>query len=192
MCTANVKDTDAFSSFGNFKEYARSKDGQAEIATLGGGINDSINSYFDAKQSNAYADYQQSVLLANASAYKRSALDIIEAGRDKTAWLGFQGRAEQATVKNNQAYRGIDTNVGTAVSSRKGLEMVNKINIDNTRYNALLQSFGMENKALEMKHKAQATQLNKKSEWAGVLVSLGKSALSIYSMGAGGAGTGAK
>lgn len=191
MCTANVKESDAFSSFGNFKDYSNSVDGKAEISTSIGGLSDAVSSYFDAKSSNAYADYQQSILLANSASFERSALDIVETGRDKIAWLGYQGNAEQSAVKNNQAYRGIDVNVGTAVSSRAGLKMVNKMDIDNTRYNALLQSFGMQNKALEAKHKAQATQLNKKNEWAGVLTSIGKTALSLYGMGAGGAGTGA-
>lgn len=191
MCTANFNEAKASESFGNFKEYANSKDGQAEIAVGGVGLTDSINSYFDAKASNAYADYQRNILLSNSQALETSSRDVIESGRDQIAWLGYQGKAEQASVTNDQSYRGIDTNVGSAKTYRQGLQKVNQINIENTRYNAMLQSFGLQTKALQAKHQSEATQLNKKNEWAGVLISLGKTAMSVYSMGAGGAGTGA-
>ena len=80
-------------------------------------------------------------------------------------------------------YRGIDTNTGSAKSYRTGLKGVNQMNIENTRYNAMLQSFGLESNALQAKHQAEATKMQNKNEWAGVLTSLGQTALNVYAAG---------
>ena len=192
MCTANFNDAKAGESFSNFSNYAKSKDGGAELAVGGLGVVGAINSFFDARAANNYADYKRDILMNNSRAYERAALDVVEAGRDQTAWLGFKGRAQDSAVINDMSYRGIDANSGSAKSYRQGLKGVNQIEINNTRYNAMLESFGMQNKALQAKHEAEATQLSKKNEWAGVLISLGQSAMSIYAMGANGAGSGAK
>ena len=186
MCTANFNEAGASKSFDNFKGYAKSKDGQAEISTLGIGLNGAVNYYFEAKSNNAFADYQRSIFLANSQALNRSSLDVVESARDQISWMGYQGKSEDATAINEMSSRGIDVNVGSAATDRAGKRAINQINIDNTRYNAMLQSFGLQDKALEAKQKADATKLQKKNEWAGALMSLGQSALIIYSMGAGG------
>lgn len=180
MCTANFNDAKASESFSNFKNYANSKDGKAETAIAGLGLNSAINSYFSAKSNNAYADYQRSIMLANSASLERSALDVVESGRDQIAWIGRQGKMEQSSVTNDQSYRGIDTNVGSAKSHRMGLEKVNKVNIENTRYNAMLQSFGLKTKALDARNQAEMAKASKTNEWAGVMVSLGQTALSLY------------
>lgn len=186
MCTANFDAAKAGESFKNFNQYADSKDGQAEIAIGGIGLNNAVNSYFEAKSNNAYADYQRSILLSNSQALEQSSRDVIESGRDQIAWLGFKGRSEDSVVVNDMSYRGIDTNTGSAKSYRTGLKGVNQMNIENTRYNAMLQSFGLESKALQAKHQAEATKLQNKNEWAGVLISLGQTALNVYAAGYGG------
>lgn len=186
MCTANFNEAQAGESFGNFKNYANSKDGQAEIAVGGLGLNNTINSYFEMKSNNAYADYQRNIMLSNSQSLERAALDVVESGRDQTAWLGRQGKMEQSSVVNDQSYRGIDTNVGSAKSHREGLKLVNQVNIDNTRYNAMLQSFGLQTKALEARGRADMAKASKGNAWVGVMLSLGQAAMSVYAVGSGG------
>lgn len=186
MCTANFNEAQASESFGNFKNYANSKDGQAEMAVGGLGLNNAINSYFEMKSNNAYADYQRNIMLSNSQSLERAALDVVESGRDQTAWLGRQGKMEQSSVVNDQSYRGIDTNVGSAKSHREGLKLVNQVNIDNTRYNAMLQSFGLQTKALEARGRADMEKASKGNAWVGVMLSLGQAAMSVYSVGSGG------
>lgn len=191
MCTTTAKDTNAFSSFSNFKEYSNSKDGQVDIANVGGGLNQAINSYFQTKSANMYADYQSSIMMTNAKAFDRAALDAVEMGRDQTAWLGFKSRSEDASIVNDMSYRGIDTNVGSAKSYRTGVKAVNTMNIENARYNAMLQSFGYQNRAMQARHQAEAQKLSKSNEWVNLLMSIGSTAVSMYASGAGGkSGTG--
>lgn len=192
MCTANFNDAKAGENFDNFKTYANSKDGQAETAVIGNGLNNSINSYFQMKSNNAYLDYQRSIFLSNAKSLDRAALDVVESGRDQIAWIAQQGKMEQSAVTNDQAYRGIDTSVGSAKTHRLGLQKVNQINIENTRYNAMLQSFGIQSKALELRGQEEMAKAKKGNAWVGALMSLGQAALSVYAMGANGSGTGAK
>ena len=182
MCTSNFKQADASSSFGNFKDYANSADGKAEIAVGSIGLSEAVSSYFKTKSENSYIDYQRSILLSNAQSLDRSSLDVVEAGRDSIAWQGYQGRMEQSAQINEQSNRGIDVNVGSALSHRQGLKNINKINIDNTRYNAMISSFGMQTKALEARQKAEAVKLNKGNSWANALISLGKTALNLYAV----------
>lgn len=177
MCTST------FEASSSLTDYAKSKDGQSELATGLYGINQATNSYFQAQNQNTYLDAQANAMQNTADSYGQTSRDVIEKSRDQLAWLGYQSQAQNATTTNEQAYRGLDTNVGSAVSVRQGQSLVDQVNMDNLRYNAMLQSFGYQRQELNAQQKAQSLRQSQTNPWLNAVTSLGTTALSLYAMG---------
>jgi lipopolysaccharide export LptBFGC system permease protein LptF len=174
MCTSNF---DASSSLAN---YASSKNGMLEIGTGLQGVTQATNNYFQATNQNNYIDAQANALNNTANSYGQTSRDVIEKNRDQLAWLGYQSQAENAKTINDQAFRGIDTNVGSAYTTRQGQQLVDQVNMNNARYNAMLQSFGYQRAELNAQQKSESLALNKTNPWLSAVSTLGKTALSIY------------
>ena len=183
MCTSN------FDASSSLSDYASSRNGQLEIANGVMGLNDASNTYFQAQNQNNYLDAQQSALNNTASSYAQTSRDVIEKNRDQLAWVGYQSQDTNAKTINDQAFRGIDTNVGSASSVRQGQQLVDQVNMDNMRYNAMLQSFGYQRAELNAQQKAQSMALSQTNPWLNAVSTLGKTALSIYAVSGSTAGS---
>lgn len=188
MCTSNFN---ASSSLGN---YASSVNGQAEIGQGLQGLTQAGNNYFQAQNQNNYISAQQYALDSTANSYGTSSRDVVEKNRDQLAWAGYQSQAQNSSTINEQSARGIDTNVGSAASIRQGQTLVDEVNMNNSRYNAMLESFGLQRQELNTRQRAEALTRNKANPWLGVVSALGTTALSIYGVsgatGAAGSATG--
>lgn len=176
MCTSN------FEASSSLTNYAKSKDGQSELAMGLYGLNQASNSYFQAQNQNNYLDAQANAMQNTATGYGQTSRDVIEKSRDQLAWLGYQSQAQNATTTNEQAYRGLDTNVGSAVSVRQGQSLVDQVNADNLRYNAMLQSFGYQRQELNAQQKSESLRQSQTNPWLNAVASLGTTALSLYAM----------
>ena len=174
MCTANYQSADSFTS------YATSKDGGAELSTGLDGISDAFKAYGAVRTNNSLLKMQEAAFLINADAYDTKARDVVEQGRDTNAWLGVRGRMEQGAARNQMSAAGVDVNFGSAKSYLTGLDRVNKMDRQTTRYNAMNAAFGFRNEALNMRQKAESAGLGKKNAFLTALAIGGKSLYSGY------------
>ena len=172
MCTANYQSADSFTS------YATSKDGGAELSTGLDGISDAFKAYGQVSANNAMIKAQQAAFLISADAYDTKARDVVEQGRDTNAWLGVRGRMEQGAARNQMSAAGVDVNFGSAKSYLTGLDRVNKVDRQTTRYKAMNAAFGFRNEALNMRQKAGNARMQKRNPF---LTALAMGASSIYS-----------
>ena len=174
MCTANYQSADSP------MDYAKSPDGAAELSVAIGGISDAFQGYGAARTNNSLLKMQEAAFLINADAYDTKARDVVEQGRDTNAWLGVRGRMEQGAVRNKMSAAGVDVNFGSAKSYLTGLDRVNKMDRQTTRYNAMNAAFGFRNEALNMRQKAESAGLGKKNAFLTALAIGGKSLYSGY------------
>lgn len=174
MCTSNFSASDSLSN------YASSINGKAEIGTGLQGITQATNNYFKAQNQNNFINAQQASLDATANSYGQSSRDVQEKSRDQLAWAGYQSQMQNSATINDQSARGIDTNVGSASSVRQGQKLVDQVNMDNMKYNAMLQSFNLQRQELNARQKSESLSLNKTNPWLSAVSALGGTALSIY------------
>ena len=172
MCTANYQSADSP------MDYAKSPDGAAELSVAIGGISDAFQGYGAARTNNSLLKMQEAAFLINADAYETKARDVVEQGRDTNAWLGVRGRMEQGAARNQMSAAGVDVNFGSAKSYLTGLDRVNKMDRQTTRYNAMNAAFGFRNEALNMRQKAENARMQKRNPF---MTALAMGASSIYS-----------
>lgn len=175
MCTANYQAADGP------MEYAKSKDGAAEIAIGASGIGNAISSYAQVRSNNAMLKAQQAAFMMDANAYELKGRDAIERGRDANAWLGVRSNQEVATARNRMSAGNVDINSGSPQSYIHSLRKVNEIDRYNTRYNAMNAAFGFESAALNSRHKARNARLQMGNAFLTALVAGGNSLYSGYS-----------